>query len=289
MPSSLLARLNAALISTCISLSVAAPQQTPARSAEDVARRVQDRDTGRDSRMTFRMRLVDRHNRTRERVMRLTGLRGRSAPGASPSAPEGDRLLIRFTYPNDIRGTAFLVWEHLAAEDERFLFLPSLGRVRRIAGREAQESFAGSDFTYEEIGGREFDEYTYAFAAPDGERATWTPPSGGPPQDAWRLESRRKDVAAPFPRVVSLILKDTFMVVQADIYNRRHERQKVYTVKRLEQIQKIWTATRSEMTDALEKSRTEMDVEAAEYNVGLKEADFSRRELERGGTRLPAR
>ena len=268
-----------------VTLSTVTADQAQPLSADAVARRVQDRDTGRDSRMTFRMRLFDRHNRARERVMTVDGLRGRTAPGAAPSAPEGDRLLIRFTYPNDIRGTAFLVWEHPDADDERFLFLPSLGRVRRIAGTEAQESFAGSDFTYEEIGGREFDEYTYAFAGPDGERASWTSPAGGAPREAWRLESTRKDSSAPFPRVVSLVLKDTFIVVQAEIYNRRHERQKVYTVSELKEIEKIWTATRSEMTNALEKSRTELTVESADYNVGLREADFSRRELERGSPR----
>ena len=280
-----MARLIAFLLGVHLVMAAAPAAQPRALTAEDVARRVQDRDTGRDSRMTLRMRLVDRHNRMRERVMTLTALRGRSAPGASTTAPEGDRLLIRFTYPNDIRGTAFLVWEHPAEDDERFLFLPSLGRVRRIAGSEAQESFAGSDFTYEEIGGRELDEYTYGFAGPDGERASWTPPSGGPAQEAWRLESRRKDASAPFPRVVSLILKESFLVVQAEIYNRRNERQKRYTVKRLEQIERIWTAMSSEMTNALERSRTELDVEAVDYNVGLKEADFSRRELERGAAR----
>ena len=266
--------------------------QTSALTPEAIARRVQDRDLGRDSRMTFRMRLFDRHNRVRERVMTLTSLRGRTAKGAAPTAPEGDRLLIRFSYPNDIRGTGFLVWEHPDADDERFLFLPSLGRVRRIAGTESQESFAGSDFSYEEIGGREFDEYTYAFAGAEGDRAasaSWTPPAGGPARDAWRLESRRKDTSAPFPRVVSLILKDSFVVVQADIYNRRNERQKVYTVKKLELIEQIWTATSSEMTNALEKSRTELDIDNADYNVGLKEADFSRRELERGAAGAPPR
>jgi hypothetical protein len=274
----------AALLAAGASLQPPASQRL---SAEAVARRVQDRNTGRDSRMTFRMRLFDRHNRVRERVMTVAGLRGKDAPGAAPSAPEGDRLLIRFTYPNDIRGTSFLVWEHPDTDDERFLFLPSLGRVRRIAGTEAQESFVGSDFTYEEIGGREFDEYTYAFAGPDAERASWTPPSGGPAQEAWRLESKRRDASAQFPRVVSLVLEDTFVVVHADIYNRRDEKQKVYTVERLEPVQKIWTVMRSVMTNALEKSRTELEVDAVEYNVGLKESDFSRRELERGVSRLP--
>ncbi len=267
----------------CIGRSALARAQ--ALTAESVARQVQDRNTGRDSRSSMRMKLVDRHGRVRERALTIITLRGRDAPGAPPSAPDGDRLLIRFTYPNDIRGTSFLVWEHPDSDDERFLYLPSLGRVRRIAGTEAQESFVGSDFTYEDIGGREFDDYTYAFAAPDGENASWSPAAGGAPRPAWRLESRRKDKAAEFPRVVSLVLKDALVVVGADVYNRRNEKQKVYTVRRLEPIESIWTVMESEMTNAIEKTRTELVVESMDYNVGLTETDFSRRELERGTLR----
>jgi hypothetical protein len=251
----------------------------PRLTADEVARRIQDRDMGRDSRSTLRMKLFDRRGRSRERAMTLLTMRGRGNPGVPGTAPDGDRLLIRFTFPNDIKGTGFLVWEHPATEDERFLYLPSLGRVRRIAGAETQESFVGSDFTYEDIGGREFDDYTYAIL---DDNATWTPPGGSSASPAWRLESRRKDASAQFPRVVSLVPKDTFMVVQADIYNRRDEKQKVYTVRRTAQVKGIWTAMDSDMTNATEKSRTELTTEQVDYNVGLKEADFSRRELERG-------
>ena len=254
-------------------------QPQPSLTADAIARRIQDRDTGQDSRSVMRMKLFDRHGRARERALSMASLRGRGNPGASPTAPDGDRLLIRFTYPNDIRGTGFLVWEHPSAQDERFLFLPSLGRVRRIAGTETQESFVGSDFTYEDIGGREFDEYTYSLVE---DNATWTPPSGGPPRPAWRLESKRRDASAQFPRVVSLVLKDSFIVVQADIYNRRNEKHKTYTVRRLEQIERIWTAMESEMSNALEKSRTELVIEKMDYNSGVQESDFARRELERG-------
>src|SRR5262245_54756073 len=144
-----MSRLLLPLIALALAIHVPAQRLT----ADDVAKRVRDRDTGRDSRATMRMTLVDRHNRSRERTLTLATLQGPAA------GIDGDRLLMRFTYPNDIKGTAFLVWEHPKTEDERFLYLPSLGRVRRIAGSESQESFAGSDFTYEDIGGRELDEY----------------------------------------------------------------------------------------------------------------------------------
>ena len=157
----------------CITAALTASAQPSLRlTADEVARRIQDRDTGRDSQVTMRMKLADRHGRIRERVLDVSVLRGRQAPGAAPGAPDGDRRLIRFSYPNDIRGTSFLVWEHPSADDERFLVLPSLGRTRRIAGSETQDSFVGSDFTYEDIGGRELDEYTYAFSGNDGESAS---------------------------------------------------------------------------------------------------------------------
>jgi hypothetical protein len=226
------------------------------------------------------MKLFDRRGRVRERALTLLTLRGREAPGAPKTAPDGDRLLIRFTYPNDIRGTAFLVWKHPKGEDERFLFLPSLGRVRRIAGSEAQESFVGSDFSYEDIGGRDFDDYSYALV---DENATWTG-SDRSPRPAYRLESRRKDRSVEFPRVVSLVLKDTFVVVQADIYNRRDEKQKIYSVKRLEQNQGIWTVMDSSMANDLERTRTELAIEKIEYNTGVKEDAFSRRALEAAPT-----
>jgi hypothetical protein len=247
-------------------------------TADEIARRVQDRDTGRDSRAGMRMKLFDRHDRVRERAMTIVMLRGRGHPGAAKGAPDGDRLLIRFTYPNDIRGTGFLVWEHPKADDERFLFLPSLGRVRRIAGSEAQESFVGSDFTYEDIGGREFDEYSYRL---DSEEASWTGADAAV-HPAWRLESRRKNPGAAFPRVVSLVLKDTFLVVHGDIYNRRNEREKVYSVRRILQVQGVWTVFESSMANTIDRTKTELAVENVRYNTGLAEDAFSRRELESG-------
>ena len=257
-------------------LCAAAGSRSAPLTADEIARRVRDRETGRDSRATLRMKLFDRHDRARERALTLLTLRGRDKPGVPATAPDGDRLLIRFSYPNDIKGTSFLVWEHPSGDDERFLFLPSLGRVRRIAGTETQESFVGSDFTYEDMGGREFDEYSYRLV---DENAAWDAPGGVRP--AWRLESRRKSASGDFPRVVSLVLKDSFVVAQADIFNKRDEKQKVYTVRRLQQVEGIWTAMDIEMTNALERSRTDLTIESIDYNVGLKESDFSRRELER--------
>ena len=247
-----------------------------AETAEWVARQADNRDIGRDGRFDLRMRLFDRQQRVRERELTILTMRPReSAKNAASGA--GDRILIRFTYPNDIKGTAFLVWEHPDGDDERFLYLPGLGRTRRIAGAEAQDSFVGSDFTYEDISGRELDDYTYSMVEQD---ATWTA-ADGQRVPAYRIESRAKDPQARFPRVVSTVRKDNFVIVHADIHNRRDERQKVYDVRRLEQVQSIWTLSEIVMTNTAEQTHTELVVKSVRYNTGLEEADFSRRELER--------
>jgi hypothetical protein len=231
-----------------------------------VAQQIEQRDTGKDSRAEMRMRLFDRQGRMRERVMTLLARR----------KPAGDQTLVRFTYPNDIKNTAFLVWEHSGADDERFLYLPALGRVRRISGAEKQESFVGSDLSYEDIGGRDVADYTYAFADPN---ATWTA-SDGSTHPAWSLESRARDKNADYPRSVSLVRKDSFVIVHADIYNARNERAKVFDVKRLDRIDGIWTVFSLAVLNERDRTRTELETTSIRYNIGLTDDDFSRRQLE---------
>jgi hypothetical protein len=243
--------------------------QSPAARGEWLARQVDDRETGRDGRVSFKMRLFDRQDRVRERDLTVL----------SKKYPAGDKSLTRFTRPADIAGTGFLVWEHNGEssragskpeEDERFLFLPSLARVRRIAGNEAQESFLGSDFTYEDIGGREINDYTYTLVNDTAANGT-----------AYTLESRAKDPAARYPRVVSTIRKDNFIVIHADIFGKRDELMKVFDASKVEKIGKYWTVTAMTMKDLNQKTRTEMVVEKAEYDIGLGDDLFTRRELEK--------
>lgn len=269
-------RLSVCLLTAGLCLIVAVEAQRPepgTETADWVARQVDARDTGKDSRTEMAMRLFDRQGRTRERRLTLTTLRA--------AGTRGDRVLVRFDAPNDIKGTGLLVWEHPTAEDERFLYLPALGRVRRIAGSEKQESFVGSDFSYEDIGGRELDDYRYTLVE---RAATWTSPSGEA-FPAWRLESTAVDVQATHPRVVSLVRKDNFVVVSAEIFNRRNEREKQYEVRDLRQVDGIWTAMAIAMSNASQRTRTELTVAAVRYNVGLSESAFTRRELEQ---RAPA-
>jgi hypothetical protein len=109
--------------------------------------------------------------------------------------------------------------------------------------------------------------------------ASWKSPSGES-IPAWRLESKARDPQSVYPRVVSLVRKDNFFVVSAEIFNRRDEREKRYEVRDLRQVDGIWTAMALSMVNDLQHTRTELAVTSARYNVGLTESAFTRRELE---------
>ncbi|MFN7978936.1 MAG: outer membrane lipoprotein-sorting protein [Vicinamibacterales bacterium] len=247
-----------------------AARQAAAETADWVARQIDARDTGHDSRLAMTMRLTDRQGRTRERALVITTLRA--------DATRGDRVLVRFLGPADIKGTGFLMWEHADQDDERFLYLPALGRVRRIAGAEAQESFVGSDLSYEDIGGRKLSDYTYRML---DAAASWTDASGAA-HPAWRLESTAKDASARYPVARTLVRKDAFVVVAADVLNRRGEIEKRYTVAKMERSSSIWTVMDATMSNDATHTRTTLVVTEARYNLGLKDDAFSRRALEQG-------
>jgi hypothetical protein len=246
--------------------------KTESLTGDWVARQIDARDTGRDAVIQMRMRLFDRQGRQRERTLEMRALRG--APGAADGI--SDRVLLRFSYPNDIKGTGLLVHERPGKDDDRYLYLPALGRVRRIAGAERQESFAGSDLSYEEIGGRALEDYTYELV---DAKATWTAPDGKA-WPAYKLKSTAKDASLAYPLATSLVRADNFVVVQADVFDRRGTRAKQYVVKRLEQQAGIWTVMDSVMTHEIDRTRTELTVTAVRYNSGLAADAFSRRALE---------
>ncbi len=74
---------------------------------------------------------------------------------------DGDKSLTIFDNPRDVKGTAFLTFSHKQGDDDQWLYLPALKRVKRISARNKSGSFVGSEFAYEDISSREVAKYTY--------------------------------------------------------------------------------------------------------------------------------
>ena len=69
---------------------------------------------------------------------------------------EVEKKLLFFTEPADVRDTAFMNWTYddPSTPDDQWIYLPALRRVRRISAEKKNDSFMGSDFTYEDLGER---------------------------------------------------------------------------------------------------------------------------------------
>lgn len=80
---------------------------------------------------------------------------------------DGDRVLVQFESPADIRGTALLSHAHKVADDDQWLFLPALQRVKKVALRNRNGAFLGSEFTFEDLAVPELEKYTYRYLRDD--------------------------------------------------------------------------------------------------------------------------
>ena len=76
---------------------------------------------------------------------------------------DGDKSLVIFDHPRDVNGTAFLTFSHVDGDDDQWLYLPALKRVKRISSSNKSGPFMGSEFAYEDISSQEFEEFTYRF------------------------------------------------------------------------------------------------------------------------------
>jgi hypothetical protein len=227
-----------------------------------VAQKIDEREKGDDASLKMDMTLIDKKGRERQRKLFIIrkDFKGK------------DKLLLRFTYPEDIKGTSFLVWEHSGRDNERFLYLPALGRIRRIATREKDENFAGTDFSYEDISGRKLEDYTYKLIE---EKII----SEG--KDCYLLASYPKEKDPRYPKILSYVRKDNFVTIKAQYYNKKGEIEKTYRVLKLEKINGIWTALELSMENHKTNHKTFIKIKDLQYNKGISGRRFERRALKR--------
>ena len=102
-----------------------------------------------DGRSKVNMVITDSLGREREREMIIL---------RKNSEGKEQKYYVYFEKPNDVKGMTYLVWKNPASDDDRWLYLPALDLVRRVASNDKRASFVGSNFAYEDISGRSSEE-----------------------------------------------------------------------------------------------------------------------------------
>ncbi len=98
------------------------------------------------------MVLIDAHG---EKVIRVMRGKTKEVKG------DGDKSISIFENPKDVKGTKMLTWSHKSKDDQQWLFLPSVRRVKKISSKNKSASFMGSEFSYEDLGSQEIEKYKF--------------------------------------------------------------------------------------------------------------------------------
>jgi outer membrane lipoprotein-sorting protein len=245
-----------------ILLAFVAPAFAAEPSGEEVIKRSLDTFYygGKDQKARVSMKLINAQGSVRERNLTMLRLN----VGTS-----GDqRYYLFFHSPADVKGTAFLVWKYPRAEDDRWIYIPAISLVKRIAADDKRSSFVGSDFTYEDVSGRDLADETHQLLRReefDG-RPTFV------------VESKPK-VAIDYVRRLVWVDAERWLPLKEEYYDAQGQILRVFTATKVEQPNGVWTVTGRTMANPKSGQRTEVSLDNVEYGVGLSPDIFTERYL----------
>jgi len=245
--------------------------QAEGLSGEEVAQRVASRPEGHAASRMIRMQLIDRRGRTREREASVLKYNGESE----------DLTRITYLTPKSVRGVAFLSHDHAdkSTDDDRWLYLPAARKVRRIPASDRGDYFLGTDFTYEDVQSDlkfDVDDYVFRYDHSEERDGVTLHHISGEPRD--RRIARELGYGA-FRAVVSA---ETWMPVQIEFYDLAGEHLKSVSVRRVVQIDGIWTAQEVEAVNHLTGHSTLFEYSQVMYPETLPAEYFEPATLNRG-------
>jgi hypothetical protein len=181
------------------------------------------------------------------------------------------RAVIRFMAPPEVKGVALLVVNHPDRASDQWMWTPAIERDRRIALQDRSTRFFGTDFSFEDLEERDVSQFDYVLQGEETIDGVV----------CWKIESTPKRTkTSQYTRSLVWIRKDSYAFARIENY------QKDRLVRRLnysdiQNVQGIWTARQMEMFDLTRGSRTRLTLDKLQYNLPLKEEDFTLQAIRR--------
>jgi len=249
--------------------SITTEQVNVQKTGLEIMQLVDARDDGDSLKQHIKQRLIDRRGNVREREM-IT---------FSKDYGKDIKSISYFLAPANVRDTALLTWDYdgIEKDDDQWLYLPALKKVRRISSSDRGDYFMGTDFTFEDIKTTpELEDYHWAL--------TGSETLGG--FDVWVVEAEPKTDALKrnlgYAKTRYYVRKDIHMYVKVDFWDRKGQELKHLISTGIEEIDGIWTATGGVMSNVQTGHRTELIFSKHQYNTELSDRVFSERMLKRG-------
>ncbi|HDT12304.1 MAG TPA: outer membrane lipoprotein-sorting protein [Candidatus Marinimicrobia bacterium] len=251
-----------------------------AMTGQEIMDKMEARDTGKTMHAIMKMTLIDKNGESRERIIEIWAMIYDEDKNLNQSVME-------FKSPATVKGTRFLQIEQDGRNDDQWIFLPALGRVRRIAASEGNASFMGSDFSYDDMklqsgheGKREHD------LLRDEKIGK---------HECYVVESRSKNGDdSQYSKLISWITKEHFIPVRVEFYDKSDGKLlKVLTIdENIEKVDGIWTVFNTQMENVRESHRTRLTtlrnaegLPFIEYNKAIDPRRFTQNFLQTGQTK----
>jgi outer membrane lipoprotein-sorting protein len=182
------------------------------------------------------------------------------------------KSILRFTAPPEVKGVALLIVNHTDRASDQWMWTPAIERDRRIALQDRSTRFFGTDFSFEDLEERDVNQYDYKMLGDetiDGAAC-------------WKIESKPKESkSSQYSSSLLAIRKDNYVTAQIESFVKDKLVRRIH-YSELEKIDNIWTPRTVEVLDVGRNSRTILKLEKLQYNVPMKDEDFTIEALRRG-------
>ena len=217
---------------------------------------------GDDGKASVKMTITNKQGQKREREFNI--LRKDVKDGGD------QKYFVYFQKPPDVRRMTYMVHKHAdpGKDDDRWMYLPALSLVKRIAASDKRTSFVGSDFLYEDVSGRSLEEDAHELIETTDKLYVVR----NTPKQLDSVEFRYFDVS---------IDRKTFVPMKMAFYDKEGKLYRTIESTTVETIQNFPTVVKSVVSNLQTGSKTEMEFSNVKYNLGLKDSLFSERYLQR--------
>ncbi|MFQ5455926.1 MAG: outer membrane lipoprotein-sorting protein [Nitrospirota bacterium] len=184
-----------------------------------------------------------------------------------------EKMVIFFKSPPDIKNTGFLNWSYIDIErdDDKWLYLPALKKVRRISAGDKEDSFMGTDFTFDDMGDRKVEEDRHHLIKSDSFDG----------RECYVVESTPKDKDYMYSKQITWVDKERWVDLKTEYYDRKSRLLKTLITK-WQQVNNIWSPKSLHMENHRTGHQTTIDISDVKFNIGLKESIFKKARLKRG-------
>jgi outer membrane lipoprotein-sorting protein len=217
---------------------------------------------GKDFKARVMMKLVSSGGQ--ERIREMTMIRKNYGETGSEQ-----KYFMYFYQPADVKDMTFMVQKHPGRDADRWLFIPAISMVRRIAARDKSSSFVGSDFSYEDVSGRYLEDDTHVVVKDEKLGA----------KDCVVVKSTPKAEDVDYSYKLSWVDDVSFLPLKEEYYDKKGDLYKVFTADEIKDIKGFPTVTKRTMKNVQSGHTTEVTFTKTDYNIGVEDSLFSERYL----------